>query len=116
MKIPIRNGSIHSVTTLRIPDPAPLLRIELAICREFNITRDELASHDGQHKSPGRTSHPRFLALELIRQKLGFGAHKSSRYFGMHHSSANWARWRVKELTETDPVFRAKREAVERAL
>lgn len=111
-KVRIVQGRITQPTVLKVPDCREWIHIEHPICLAFGVTVAELHSRS----RITRISHPRFLAMDLIRKRGGLSSKKAAAYFGMDHANCLWGGVRIEELTDTDPIFRARRHQVESAL
>lgn len=76
--------------------------IELAVCRHFKITREEI---EGQRRSQ-RVARPRQLAMALTREMTHLSLPAiSNRYGGRDHATCVHAVRRIAELRKSDPVL-----------
>lgn len=90
-------------------DPAYVI-VE-TVTEYFNITREQILSTD---RSP-RFSHPRMLAMVLLRQMTGMTFEAIADIFGKHHSTVMHAEKRAKASLHATQHLAALRKRVESA-
>lgn len=112
-EVPIVHGKIIGNPNILLQTPISSTQIEKAVAEVFEIRRELL--HVRRRCS--HITHPRMLVMFLLRNQLGWSFEQIGQHFGgMHHGSAIHACNTVRNWSEVDKRFLAKRQAVERAL
>ena len=79
------------------------------VCRQFEVSREELF---GRSK-PDRLVWPRYLAMQLYQQLTFASQPEVGRIFSRDHASVCNALAQIKNRSQADPVFAARRCRVE---
>lgn len=113
MKIPITQGHIDRESNIVLNLNAEANEIVRVVAHTFHIQPVRLY----ERTMSWQVSHPRMLAMFMIREKLGWTHKQIGNYFGgMNKDTIRHGCRQVENWSGWDGVFQAKRQAVERAL